>query len=328
MNAKLERIQQTIGGYATQPFPIFLMRHFPGDDQRISDYAQAMIHFQELFDWDVLVIHPPSSYAVTDYGVQSVWSGQLNGDRQLTKHVIHRSLDWTEIRNLDPQRGELGKQLEVTRQLVGHFQGHVPILMSIYSPLSQAMRLSGHATFVDHLRTRPDRLKSCLNILTETTINYVIALRRLGIDGVLYIVEYGDFGLLAKAEYESFGVPYDLKILGELEERTPFNLLHLRGNSPMFDVFKDYPTQAINWNSHADKVDLVQGKSLSLGAVCGGALTNGLLFSTPSEIRQQAVHALREVNRRRIILTAEDAISVASPLANLKAFSQLRHFQE
>jgi hypothetical protein len=29
MNAKLERIQQTIGGYATQPFPIFLMRHFP-----------------------------------------------------------------------------------------------------------------------------------------------------------------------------------------------------------------------------------------------------------------------------------------------------------
>ncbi|MFZ4826354.1 MAG: uroporphyrinogen decarboxylase family protein [Phototrophicaceae bacterium] len=328
MTAKLERLQQTVGGYATHPIPTFLMRHFPGDDQRISDHVQALIHFQELFDWDVLVIHPPSSYAVADYGVQSEWNGHHHGDRQLLKHIIQRSLDWTEIRNLDPERGELGKQLEVTRQLVEHFKKSVPILVSIYSPLSQATRLSGHATLLDHLRTRPDRLKSCLNVLTETTLNYVNVLRKLGVDGIVYIVEYGDYGMLAKGEYESFGVPYDLKILGEMVERTPFNLLHLRGNSPMFDVFKNYPTQATNWNSQADKVDLVQGKSLSLGAVCGGAQTNTLLFSTPSEIRQQANHALREVNRRRIILTAEDTVSIASPLANLKAFSQLRHFQE
>lgn len=328
MADKLERLQQTISGYATHPIPTFLMRHFPGDDQRITDYVQAMVHFQELFDWDILVIHPASSYAVADYGVQSEWNGGLNGDRTITKRVIYRSLDWTEIRNLDPQRGELGKHLEVARQLIEHFKHQIPIIMSVYSPLSQAMRLSGHATLVDHLRTRPDRLKSCLNVLTETTLNYINTLRRLGIDGILYIVEYGDYGMLAKGEYESFGVPYDLKILGELVERTKFNLLYLRGNSPMFDLVKDYPTQAINWNNHADKVDLVQGKSQSLGAVCGGAHTNTLLLSTPSDIRQQANHALREVNQRRLILTAEDAVSVATPLANLRTFSQIRHFQE
>ncbi len=315
-----ERIENTIAGYATDRPPAALWRHFPGDDQRTADFAQSIVDFQRRYDWDFASVTPASTYGVADYGAQSVWDGSTDGDRRVETPFISRSLTWTELRTLDPGRGELGKHLECLRLVREGLGEDVPIVMTIYSPLMQAARLAGTELLKRHMRTRPDRLRSGLNIITENTLRFLEALRRTAVDGVHYVVEHADFDELAEAEYAVFGLPYDRKILSEVPSGWWLNVLQLRGAAPMFNLVKDYPVQAVNWQSRAGNPDLPQGKSIILGAVCGGLPGRGsLLHHTPAELRTEARDALQLVNERRMILSAEGVVPVTTPLSNLRA---------
>ncbi len=315
-----ERLENTIAGLRTDRVPVALWRHFPGDDQRVADFAASIVDYQRRFDWDFVVIPAASTYSIADYSVQTGWSGDLMGDRQVLKHMVERSLDWTDIRTLDPERGELGKHMEVIRLVADQLSEEVPLLMPVYSPLAQAERLAGRSLLLQHIRTQPDRVRSGLNALTESTLRYLEALRRTSISGVFYITEHATHESLSEAEYAVFGLPYDRKILAELSERWWLNLLQVGGASPMFNLIKDYPVQGVSWRTFDNKPDLPQGKSLILGAVCGGL--NGwddLQNGTPSTIRATVHGALQTVNERRMIVTAESFIPLTVPLSNLRA---------
>lgn len=321
-----ERLENTIAGNPTDRVPATLWRHFPGDDQRVADFAEALATYQLAHNWDLLVIQPASTYPVTDQGLTSIWDGNPTGDRTPTRHPIQRSLDWTELRSLDPQRGELGKHLAVIGQLTATLNptDH-PILMTVYSPLAQAARLAGPARLVRDLRLRPDRLRSALNILTENTLRFFQALARTPIAGIRYVTEYADHNQLSEAEYSIFGLPYDLKLFSELAPRWWFNLLSIQGTLPMFTLFQDAPLHAIQWHTTTAQPDIPQGKSLIRGAVCGGIEANTLLLGEPTTIRATCHTALSAANRRRLLLSADGPVPITTPLSNIRAVNTATH---
>src|SRR6185369_6682162 len=108
---KQERLIKTLAGEPTDRVPVSLWRHFPGDDQRAADFARSVIEFQKTYDWDFVKVTPSSNATVMDYGLQDEWRGSIEGTREVTKRVIKKSLDWTELRSLDPARGELAKYI-------------------------------------------------------------------------------------------------------------------------------------------------------------------------------------------------------------------------
>lgn len=320
MTDKRTRIQNTIAGHSVDRPPIAMWRHFPGDDQRVADLAHSVISFQETYDWDFITIYPASTYPVEDYNIKTEWSGLANGDRTVLYRAIDRSLDWTTLRVHDPERGEMGKMLETARIIGGQLSAQTPVLMTVYSPLAQAERLAGREKLYHHMRTTPDRLHTGLNNLTETTLRFLNALKRTPIDGILYVVEHARFDWTAIAEYDSFGTPYDHKLLAEAAQQWSFNLLQINGDVPMFPLVKDYPVQGINWHTTAKTPDLPQGKSMILGAVCGGLSPHvDLLYSTPTMIRNGIQETLKLTNNRRIIIAAEGPVHLATPLSNLRA---------
>ena len=107
---KRERLERTIAGQETDRVPVALWRHWPGDDQRAADLAEATVAFQRRWDFDFVKVSPASSFCVVDYGVQDRWEGHIEGTRTYIKRAVHRSLDWTELRVLDPTKGALGRQ--------------------------------------------------------------------------------------------------------------------------------------------------------------------------------------------------------------------------
>src|ERR1700694_263058 len=109
---KRERLEKTIAGEATDRTPVALWRHFPGDDQRANDFATAVVDWQRRYDWDFVKVTPASSFSLIDYGAQDRWVGSLEGTREYTRRVVSRSLDWTDLRVLDPGRSALGRQVE------------------------------------------------------------------------------------------------------------------------------------------------------------------------------------------------------------------------
>ena len=315
-----ERLERTFAGEETDRTPVALWRHFPGDDQRAADLARSTVEFQMTFDWDFVKLTPASAYSVIDYGVQDQWEGNTEGTRVYTKRAVSRSLDWTSLRTLDPQRGELAKALDALRLVCEALNGEVPVLMTVFSPLAQAKHVAGNEAMLRDMRVHPDRLKSGLSVLTETTLRFIDAMRRLPVAGIFYAVQHASYGLMSEAEYREFGLPYDQRILDTLPDRFWFNMVHLHGNDPMFRLARELKVQAVNCHDRGTEPTLTQARLLFDGALCGGLATDEHVhLGTPSAIRDAARDAMGQMNGRRLILSTGCVAPVTTPLSNLRA---------
>lgn len=318
--SKRERLENTIQGNDVDRVPVSLWRHWPGDDQRATDLAEATIAFQRRWDFDFVKVTPSSSYCITDYGVQDRWEGSLEGTREYTRRAVERSLDWTELRVLDPERGALGRQLEALRIINEAFGTEVPFIQTVFSPLAQAKNIAGKERLIEHMRTAPDRFKTGLGTLTESTLRFIDALRRSSVSGIFYAVQHASYAVMSEPEYREFGRPYDLQILEAIPENWWLNVMHLHGPAPMFDLVSDYPVQVINYHDRETGLSLAEAKLKFDGAVSGGIgrwdpMHNG----TPVEVRSQARQSLEQTNGRRFILSTGCVIMTTTPTSNIRA---------
>ncbi len=322
---KRERLEKAISGEALDRVPVALWRHWPGDDQRAADLARAVVDFQKNYDWDMVSVCPANTYSVLDYGVQAIWEDTLDGCYRCVRPAVRRSLEWTELRPLDPMRGELGKQLECLR-LVGEALGNAdaPILQIVYSPLMQAQLVAGKDLLIRNIRTHPDRLRTGLNIITESTLRFIEAIRRTAVAGIIYIIEHACYDIMPESEYLEFGVPYDRKILDALPNTWSLNGIQVQGQAPMLRVIADYPVQFINWEDIDGRPNLERGKTMVNAAVCGGLSSwEHLHKGTPAMIRDAARQAIQQTDGRRHILSAGRAIPITTPLSNIRAVREV-----
>jgi uroporphyrinogen decarboxylase len=322
--SKRQRLEKTIAGEAVDRVPVSLWRHWPGDDQRPADFVEATADFQRRYDWDFVKITPASSYCITDYGVQDQWVGSLEGTREYNRRAVSRTLDWTNLRVLDPSKGTLSKQLEALKLFKDALGDDTPYIMTIFSPLAQAKNISGKDLLIKHMRTAPDRLKTGLTTITESTLRFIDAIRRSGISGIFYAVQHASYTIMTEEEYRTFGRPYDLQILEALNPDWWFNMLHVHGDAPMLDLFSDYPVQAVNWHDRESEPDLAAGKLKLNGVVCGGlGRWNPLHNGTPAEVRSQARDAIDQTNGRRLILSTGCVTMITSPTSNIRAVREI-----
>ncbi len=78
---KRERLEAAISGQGVDRMPVALWRHFPGDDQDPAHLAAATVAFQRRWDFDFVKVTPASSFQIRDWGVQDVWTGNIEGTR-------------------------------------------------------------------------------------------------------------------------------------------------------------------------------------------------------------------------------------------------------
>jgi uroporphyrinogen decarboxylase len=321
--SKRERLEKTIAGEKTDRVPVALWRHWPGDDQRPADLVKAVVDFQTRWDWDFIKITPASSYCVTDYGVQDQWQGSLEGTRKYTRRVVHRPVDWTVLRELDPVKGIIGQQVQTIKLMGDAIKGDVPFIQTIFNPLSQAKNIAGEDVMIQHMRTAPDKFKEGLDIITHNTIRFLDALRKTEMAGIFYAIQHASYTKLTQAEYEEFGRPFDLQILNALDQSWWFNMMHLHGPLPMFDLVTDYPVQAINWHDQETEPDLPTGKEIFIGAVSGGLGRYDVYTQTPTTTQQQARQAIESVNAERFILSTGCVIMTNTPISSIRAIREV-----
>jgi uroporphyrinogen decarboxylase len=321
MMDKRDRLARTLAGEPTDRPPVSMWRPFPGDDQRSADFAGSVIDFQQRYDWDFVNVYPSPNFMVIDYGMQDEWQGAADGTRTILKRPVRRSLDWTELRALDPYRGELGKQLmalKLVQDALGP-QG-VPVIQTVYSPLSQAAKIAGHELLLRHLRRNPDRLSTGLNLISESTMRFVEALRQSGIAGIYYVIDYADYTLLSEPEYQIFGLTHDLKVLSMLASAWWLNLVYLKGNAPMFRLIDHLPPLAVNWQDQTAEPNMADGKLMLKSAAVGGLDATGhLVTGTPSIIRDVIRAMFKQMNQRRLILSTGGPLLATTPHSNLRA---------
>jgi len=313
---KRDRLQAIIGGEAADRPAVALWRHWPGDDQRPDDLAAAHIRWQQTYDFDLIKVTPSSAYCLQDWGIQTAWLGGDEGTRTYQSAVIQEPEDWTRLPALEPDAGFLGaakRGLAEICRAVGH---DVPVIMTIFSPLSQAKNLAG-PRLLPHLRHHPDAVLAGFEIITQSVLRYVDALKATGIDGIFYAAQLAAAGHLSRAEYQQFGRPFDLRIL-EVAAGYWFNMLHIHGLHAYFDLFADYPVQAVNWHDRESGPSLAEAGRLFPGALSGGLNRWTVQRGTPDDVRREAADAIAQTAGRLILSTGCVAMT-NSPLSNLQA---------
>ena len=314
---KRERLEATIHSQTVDRTPVALWRHFPGDDQDPADLATATIAFQRRWDFDFVKVTPASSFCVRDWGAEDEWIGNIEGTRDYTRHPIRDPRDWLSLKPLDPRAGSLGDQLRCLSAIRADLPD-VPIIQTIFNPLSQAKNLVG-PDLAPMLRSYPGEVRRGLETIAATTIEFIRAAKSTGIDGIFFAVQHASALWMSESEYREFGMEFDLRVLAAASDLW-LNVLHLHGDRVHFDLLHDYPVHVWNWHDRETAPSLHAGLATVRGAVCGGIARDAtLLRGTPDDVRAEVADAVQQTGGKRLIVGTGCVTLIPSPEANLRA---------
>ena len=319
-----QRIEACITGKTLDRPPVALWRHFPVDDQHPETLAAATLHWQKMYDWDLVKVTPASSFCLKDWGAEDEWKSDAEGTRRYTHRVISAPEDWSLLPILDadtllpPAGAHLAAHLKCLSLIRQELPPETPMIQTVFSPLAQAKNLLGGDKLIRHIRQHPEMLKRGLEVIAETTRRFIVTTLNTGIDGIFFAVQHAQTGLLTEAEFFEFGRSFDLPVL-EATTSLWLNMLHLHGEGVYFDAVADYPVQIINWHDRDTPPSLADGLTRFQGAVCGGISRDTMVYGDAEMVAAEAADAIKYTNGRRFLLGTGCVVPVVASHGNILA---------
>lgn len=314
-----ERVRAALKGEEVDRVPVSLWRHWPVEDETSQGLANAMVAWQRQYDFDLVKFMPTGMYGVHDWGTETVYNPGFRGNRISTKPGLTNPEEWPKLASLDPHKGALGQEVEAIRLAAEELKGSVPILQTIFSPLTTAIKLAGDRVHGD-MRLRPDLLKAGLEIITDVTIRFTQACLQAGAHGVFFATQGASYRLFSEAEYAEFGATYDIKVLNAIRSDETLNMLHVHGHDIMFDLAADYPVEMINWHDRITWPTLKEAQSRFDGLLVGGIDDQVTIAEGPiDKIRWQARDAIEQTGGRRLLVGPGCVIPTNTPDAHVRA---------
>jgi len=298
---------------------VALWRHFPGDDLASPEaLAAAHARWYRRFPFDFLKVTPAAGSLAQAWGltVEPTEVDEL-GVYARRFPVVHEAADWRGIEPVDPTQGFLGDQLRVLQLLRRDLGPDVPLVATLFSPLSAAAALSGSGVY-RHLAEDPEAVHQGLRAITETIAAFARQVYEAGADAVFYSTLSATAQHISREDFQTFGRPYDLQVL-EAAGAGPL-ILHIHGEDCYLDDLLDYPVQAFNWHDRRVGPPLAEVRERTDRVLVGGINDHGVIASgTPAEVAAEIADARRQVPDGRLIVAPGCVIPVDCPPANLDA---------
>jgi uroporphyrinogen decarboxylase len=312
-----DRVLAALAGQRPDRPPVALCRHFPAQDQTAQGLADATVRWQSEFPGDLVKLMPPGDYPTIDWGLRSVFDGAPGGTRRPIFHPVTQDADWERLPGLDVRQGFNGEMLNAVTLARRDLPAEVPLLQTVFSPLTVAAKLSGDRV-VAHLRESPAAVHAGLRRITEVTRAFAAASLAAGAEGLFFATQLADRSRLDDDEYREFGAPYDLHVLETLGLAAPL-ILHMHGDVPMLDLSGRYPAGALSWHDRRSGPSL---REVALGQsrpVCGGIDEATIVSAAASDAAAQASDAVRQTDGRGVTVAPGCVIPVATPPATIRA---------
>ena len=314
-----QRIETALRGEATDRPPVALWRHFPDDDQSPDKLVAHTLDWQRRWRFDLVKFMPSGTYGVEDWGAVSAYRGAVNGAREVVEPAVTRTEDWLKLRELDVRKGSYGRQNEALAQAAKALQGEVPLLQTVFSPLTTARKLATDGLFAD-LRHAPESLERALRVITDVTIRFARDALDAGAHGVFFATQLASHRLLSKQEYERFGKAYDLEVFAALRGKARLSMLHAHGDDIMFDLLSTYPVEMLNWHDRLTEPSLRQALPRFPGLLVGGLNENGnLTAGNATAIEAEVCDALAQTGGRRLVIGPGCVVPVTVTDASIAA---------
>ena len=233
---KRERVLAAIGGEELDRPPIAFWHHFrPRGSARAL--AEATLDFFGRFDLDIFKVMPDLPYPFPPAGIQS-------------------ADQWHMLTPLSLDTGNFGRQVETVRRVRAAVGPDVPVISTLFSPLSEAVSFAGIERLRAHIQEEPATLHGALAVITDNLARLGRALLDAGADGIFLSVQGTGNGLFTPAQFAEFGRPYDLMLLSAWREGW-LNVLHAHAEHDLLvSELVRYPVAVWSWSDRYTGVSL------------------------------------------------------------------------
>jgi uroporphyrinogen decarboxylase len=316
-----ERIRAALGGKETDRVPVSMWRHFYSKETSAETLAEAMLGFQNRFDWDFMKVNPRASYHVEDWGVRTRYSG--DNSPEVIARPVKQPEDWLKLQVLDINKGVLKEQLTSLEIIARGLKGKLPFLMTVFTPAAIASRMAvSEDMFLKHLKENNDKVSQALEVIAETFTGFSRACLERGAAGLYYATTaWATTDRLSEKEYRKYLRPYDLKLLAGLPP-AEFHILHVCRQNNLLRAVRDYPVHAFSWDARAaGNPSLAEGREMVKGrAVIGGiAHEESLVKSNPATLTAEIRGLRLALGRKGWMLGPGCTFPPETPEANLRA---------
>jgi len=310
-----ERVMAALRGAPVDRVPVSLWLHNFATENSAETLAAETVRLAGRFEWDFLKPQSRAQCFAQVWGLRYTPSRERATPYTVTHAPLATAEDLRRLEPADPKAGALGEQLRalgIIRKAVG---ADTPIIWTVFSPLMVLPFLltGGRAQAIALLRSDPAAVDHALDAMAVTLEAYAGAAVEAGADGLFYATNMATQELSTAAECRRFQRPYDLRILGRVQQ-APFNVLHVCGAGVLFDEFTDYPATALSWATVPGNPSLADGHRRTGRAVVGGLPAKPDIASlAPAEIEARGRRAIAEMRGRFLLLGPDCSINPDTP---------------
>ena len=243
-------IERRLSGAPCPVAPVLFWKHHPIADQDGGALCRATLDFQARFDCDLIKISPAATYQLPDYGLRDAWCGDPIGRRYVTHPVITRPDDWSQLPRLNPRQGFIARFGQCVRMVRREAPTDVPVIITVFDPMFQALTLAGQQVIQEHLRLAPDAVDEGLARITKNTVELIQHLTDQGADGIFLASQHAIGSVFPAPVFERHAMPGVRTCLEAMAGRQ-FNMVHLHGTEVHADLFSRLAGVTIHYDMWA-----------------------------------------------------------------------------
>jgi uroporphyrinogen decarboxylase len=288
------------------------------------DLAAVTVARQRSYGMDFVKLQPRATCFAEAFGSEYRPSGDARTAPVLVRAAVGSADDWRTLPASDASVAALADQVETLRLVVEALGPTVPVIQTVFSPLTVAGYLVGkdRDRAVTELRARPEEMGTALERIADALADFAARSIMAGAAGIFYAISgYATSDVLSLEEYERLALPHDRRVLSSVPEPAWFNVLHLCGPRIHFEVASMVETAAVSWSIHeAGNPSLAEGRDRRGRAVMGGLDHVGTLVrGLPGAVLEQGRDAIASTDGLGLILAPGCSVPPEAPEENLRA---------
>lgn len=284
-----ERVQAALAGADVDRVPFCFWHHFKPEGSGTRMAELTFEFFRAKFDLDVVKIMPDLPYPEPE-------------------HIITLANQWSSLPGLGLETPMFQQQLTCIRTLRAQLGEDFPLILTMFSPLTQTFRFAGKTLAIAHARENPQAFEEGLAILATNLRLLAGAAIDAGASGIFFSSMGATNNDFTPLEYARFGRPYDLQALEGIKDGW-FNIIHVHADPDQeddeiyFENFIDYPVQVMSWSDRLTGPSLSEALTMTDKCLMGGLAERGpLTHGGEAEIENEIMAAVTQTKGRRLIL--------------------------